>query len=156
MVPGLYGSQGSHGAHGMSKTKAYRTWGAMIQRCYNEKSPYWQRYGGRGIQICPQWRESFECFHQDMGDPPSPQHSIDRIDNNGDYSPQNCRWATQRQQMQNTRRNRLLTFAGETKCLSVWAEELGVNSATLTGRLDTGWTVEEALSKPVFKNISKE
>lgn len=88
-------------AHGLTKTVEYRAWHSMKQRCLNPKCRRWNKYGGRGIAICQKWLDSFEAFLADMGPRPSPDHSIDRIDNDGDYEPGNCRWATRSQQQQN-------------------------------------------------------
>lgn len=88
--------------HGMTNTKIYRLWQGMIQRCYNPMADNYARYGGRSIKVCDRWRYSFENFYEDMGERPE-GHSLDRIDNNGDYTPENCKWATFTEQRLNTR-----------------------------------------------------
>ena len=90
--------------HGMKKTRVYRIWNAMRQRCHNPNQPHYERYGGKGVTVCRKWRKDFVAFYEDMGDPPSDKHSIDRINPHGNYEPRNCRWATASQQNRNKRR----------------------------------------------------
>lgn len=135
--------------HGRSKTSEYRIWSLAIQRCHNPIHPPFPKYGGRGIIVCDRWRHSFIAFLKDMGSRPSPQHTLDRIDNNGPYSPENCRWASRREQSLNTRRNRLVSWRGQTLPIGEWAMIVGVHSRTLRARLDRlGWDVDRALSTP--------
>lgn len=133
--------------HGMSKTSEYGIWRGMIRRCSNPNDEAWKNYGGRGIKVCERWRESFEAFFADMGKRPSDDHSIDRFpNNNGDYEPGNCRWATSMEQMRNTRVNRLIEYKGKRKCVAEWAEQYGVRPGILYVRLfKSGWTFEEAV-----------
>ncbi len=136
--------------HGRSRTPEYNIWSCLITRCENRSSARYADYGGRGVAVCQRWRNSFEAFFEDMGLRPSPQHSIDRFpDNDGPYSPENCRWATAKEQMRNKRNNRQLTFRGETLIVSEWAERIGIQRNTIHRRLGLGWTVEEALTTPV-------
>lgn len=121
----------------------------MIQRCYDSNFPYYYRYGGRGITVCEQWRSSIENFYADMGPKPTRDHSLDRIDNDGNYSPENCRWATCKEQLRNTRANHLITYNGETLCITEWAEQLGMRPNALGLRIAKGWTIERALTQPV-------
>lgn len=142
----------SRSQHGMYLSPEYRAWAHMIERCHNPGAQSYANYGGRGIRVCERWRVSFVAFMADMGQRPSPHHSIDRFpDNNGNYEPENCRWAIPKQQMRNTRRNRLLTHAGKTMCLTDWALETGLNYVTILGRLRRGWSVGQALSTPPAK-----
>lgn len=120
----------------------------MIARCENPNDPGYKNYGGRGILVCRDWH-SFECFLRDMGPRPSLAHSLNRKDNDGPYSPDNCIWSTRREQGRNKRNNRLLSYRGRQLCLSEWAEELGIPLTTLWRRLRRGWSVKKTLSTPV-------
>ena len=135
---------------GAGATRVYRIWSCMLTRCYNPDRASWQDYGGRGIKVCDRWRESFENFYADMGEPPTPRHTLDRYpDNGGDYSPDNCRWATMSQQARNRRSTRMIEYQGRTMAISDWADEYGIKLACLTGRLNNGWDIEKALTTPV-------
>lgn len=141
-----------HGAaqwkHGQIYTSEYRSWAGMFDRCTNPNNGSFSRYGGRGITVCAAWSD-FRIFMQDMGAKPSPQHSLDRIDVNGIYCPENCRWADSVQQNRNKRSNISITFRGETKLLIEWAQLLGFTYYTLIHRICTRkWDVERALTQP--------
>lgn len=135
--------------HGMKGTGEWHTWSAMRSRCLNPRNRQYPQYGGRGIYICQEWIDSFEAFFADMGPQPNPTHTLDRRDNSGPYSKENCRWATPKQQGRNTRQNVLLTFRGQTKTMIEWAEEYGMRHSTLRERLMSGKTTEDALTTPV-------
>lgn len=126
----------------------HRIWCQMRQRCASPKDKRFHDYGGRGIRVCPRW-ESFECFLEDVGQRPSGEHSLDRIDNDGNYEPGNVRWATRSEQQRNRRNSIRLAFRGESLLLVEWAERLGVKYTTLETRLRRGWSVERTLSKVV-------
>jgi len=144
--------------HGMSvNSPEYRAWVSMKSRCYDPNFVDFERYGGRGIKVCDEWRDSFENFYADMGPRPSKEHSLDRYPNNdGDYSPINCRWATSIQQHRNKSSNRLLTLNGVTKCMSEWAECLGVSKHVIYMRLKKGWSLEQALTTPLYGKMQFE
>ena len=127
----------------------YNAWTGMHERCDRPESPGFKNYGGRGIKICPEWQDSFEAFYRDLGSKPTPQHSIDRIDNDKGYSKENCRWATRSEQQRNTRTNRLLTINGQTKCLEDWSSFYGIKPSSALGRIERGWPLEKAFSTPV-------
>lgn len=129
-------------------TPEYRAWVAMRHRCYVKTTRDYANYGGRGITVCERWRESYDNFLADMGCKPSPRHSIDRIDNFGPYSPENCRWATQSEQNRNRRSCRLLEFQGRTQTLVAWVEEYGLTRQTVSYRLRRGWSLGRALTTP--------
>ena len=131
--------------HGTILTE-WNIWSNLRQRCYNPNNSCYHNYGGRGIFVCDRWRHSFEAFYADMGPRPSPHHTIERIDNGGPYSPENCCWATRKIQCRNTRRNHLITFAGETLPLAEWAERAGIGSDTILYRLKAGWSLDRALT----------
>jgi hypothetical protein len=118
----------------------------MIDRCSNPRSQHFDRYGGRGIRVCSRW-SSFWKYVEDMGERPSNRHSLERIDNDANYEPGNCRWATQAEQMLNTCQTKKLVFMGREKPLIVWAREVGINYWTLIRRLQRGWSVERALTR---------
>ena len=132
--------------HGKSGYAIYGVWRSMVSRCHNKSHVDYKNYGGRGISVCVRWRRSFENFYTDTSPRPSGM-SLDRIDNNGDYTAENCRWATRKQQNRNTRRNRVLTFNGESKCVSEWSEITGIRYHTIIGRIDRcGWSIDKALT----------
>lgn len=134
--------------HGKSGTRIYSIWIQMLARCTKPRSTMYPSYGARGIRVCERWSTSFDAFLQDMGEPPTPKHSIDRIDNNGHYEPGNCRWADPKTQGNNARHNRIIEFRGESMTLSQWAERVGMRYQLIQARLSRlGWTVERALTE---------
>ncbi len=134
--------------HGMSKSVEFKVWQGVHARCSNRNSDDWPHYGGRGIAVCPEWGD-FAVFYADMGARPSPDHSLDRRDNDGPYSPGNCRWATPEIQANNTSRNLLLTHLSETKTMSEWCRTLGLSYAAVQNRKMRGWSDKDALTTPV-------
>lgn len=112
----------------------YESWKGMKQRCKNRNSKSYHNYGGRGISVCREWEESFENFFLDMGPKPSTNHSLDRINNDGNYEPKNCRWATLQEQNRNSRHNLIINYRGRQKCATEWAEILGLSLQTIIGR----------------------
>ena len=140
---------GANKTHGMTRTRIYRLWSAMHDRCRNPRNSHYPTYGERGITVCSRWRD-FEAFYADMGERP-PGMTLNRIDNDGPYSPANCEWASAVTQGRNKASNKLLTFNGKTQPLSAWAEELGMNYNTLNTRLQRGWDDERVLATPIKK-----
>lgn len=126
------------------------TWQAMMARCYQPSAPRYNRYGARGIVVCDRWHD-FKNFLEDMGERPRGL-TIDRIDNDGNYEPDNCRWASAQTQARNRSNNRLLTYKGKTQCITAWASEIGLNRTTLRKRLDLGWSLEKALTTRKLEN----
>lgn len=135
-------------AHGGTSLPEYRVWLSMRTRCTNSAEPSYPRYGGRGIQVCERW-ESFENFLADMGSRPTRHHQIERTDNDGNYEPGNCRWATRSENCNNRVSSRVLVHDGRTLTLAEWARETGLNSHTVANRIDRlGWSVQRALTTP--------
>ena len=123
--------------HGLSRNKLYSVWSGIKQRCCNKKAGNYYRYGGRGIMICDEWKNDFQCFYEwAINNGYKDGLTIDRIDNNGDYTPNNCRWATLIEQQNNTRRNHFITYNGITKYLTRWAKLFGVCTETLRYRVN--------------------
>lgn len=139
-----------HGHKAAHETTAeYRAWCKIRERCCNPNDAAFSRYGGRGINICDRWLESYEAFYQDMGDKPSSDHSVDRIDNSKGYSPENCRWATRHEQANNKRNNKMLTAGGRQMTMAQWAREMRLKVGTIQSRLKCGWSEEDAVMRPV-------
>lgn len=137
--------------HGRRWTRTYKIWDGMRQRCTNPNATGYEQYGGRGIKVCERWMDSFEAFFADMGDPPSDDHSLDRRNNDGPYSPENCRWATEVEQHNNRSDNRMLTHDGRTLTVAEWVRVTGLSKDTILKRLKRGWSVDRALSAPVIE-----
>ena len=129
----------------MYYTRTYKRWAGMLQRCTNENRPDYNYYGNRGIRVCDKWL-NFKGFYEDMGDCPE-KLTLDRIDTNGNYCKENCRWADRKTQSRNTRKNRIITFNGQTKCVSEWAEITGIKYITLIDRLERNWPNQKLLIK---------
>lgn len=142
--------------HGKRGTRLYTVWNNMRERCRNPQNREYVRYGGRGIKVCDEWKNDFRAFYDwamSSGyDETAPRGkcTLDRIDNDGNYEPTNCRWATAKDQANNTRRTRFIEFNGERHSVTEWARRLGINQSTLSMRINKyGWSVEKALKTEV-------
>jgi hypothetical protein len=126
----------------------------MLSRCRNKNAAKFERYGGRGIKVCKRWEigedgaSGFECFMLDMGNKPSIKHSLDRIDNDGDYEPGNCKWATSSEQANNRSSNHLITYMGETMSMMDMANKVGMSYFVLRNRISRGWPIDAAINAP--------
>lgn len=135
--------------HGLSrKVSEYAVWKSMRQRCNNPKSTFYCRYGGRGITICDEWND-FSKFYSDMGSRPSPAHTLERKNNNGNYCKANCEWATRAEQSVNTSHCVYLEFDGQILTMSQWTRKLSLPKGLIFGRLRKGWSVNRTLTEPV-------
>ena len=142
--------------HGYFGTPEYGVWGGIVDRCENPNSKGWDNYGGRGIRVDPVWRDNPVAFIESMGPRPTPKHSVERLDVNGPYAPNNCVWATQEEQSNNKRNNVILTFEGKTQTMAQWARELGISQGALRDRLKVR-DVEGALNfAPVERGTKVE
>ena len=140
--------EGRSPVHGRYGTTEYRAWRGAMSRCFNRNNPSYSRYGGRGIRVCARWRNDFRAFFADMGLRPSPKHSLDRKRNSGDYTPRNCRWATQVEQARNRSRRRMITAFGRRLGVVEWAELTGVPDTAIRQRLVLGWDTRLAVAVP--------
>lgn len=152
------GGTGREVRHGLSYTKIYRTWASIKNRCYNINSKAYLDYGGRGIKVAECWRQSFEVFLKDVGFPPTPEHEIDRINNNGDYEPGNCRWVLTEVQNRNKRDTIKIMLNGKEVCLAEACRIVGVKYSLISQRLKskTNWSFEEAIKVPSGKGRNRE
>ncbi len=132
--------------HGKTSSPEYKVWNNMLSRCNNKNHPRYPDWGGRGITVCDEWLK-FAGFYSDMGDRPSPHHTLERADNKLGYTKDNCYWATPAEQSLNRRSNTHLTHAGETKTIKEWSDTLGVKAVTISSRLRRGYTIERALER---------
>lgn len=157
---GCYVNQDSYKSradyHGLQGSPEYKIWKGIRKRCYGKNQTGYENYGGRGITMCDRWKSSFKAFFEDMGPRPSANHSIERTNNDGNYEPGNCVWATDFEQNRNRRDNVMLEFRGERLCLTDWARRFGMKKGTLRSRLESGLSVEEALTIPVRQWRSDE
>lgn len=146
----------THGESNVNKTRLYRIWAGMKTRCYNKNQSYaYGKYGAKGIVVCDEWKESYEAFRDwAHGNGYQDNLSIDRIDPHGPHSPDNCRWATDKQQQDNRSNNRILTFNGVSKTLAEWADATGFTKSTIEHRLSRGWSVANTLQTPMRKPMN--
>lgn len=141
-------------SHALSKTREYRIWASMIQRCTNPKTNAFKNYGGRGIIVCKKWLDSFEDFLSDVGIAPSGEHTLDRFPNhNGNYEPGNVRWATSAQQARNTQQNIFVTIGDKTLCVRDWADHFGISQFTIYDRIKRGRPLNESLFAPPNRGL---
>lgn len=136
-----------NGRHFLSHSRTHNIWSMMKTRCLNKTNRAYPRYGGRGITVCDEWL-TFDNFLRDMGECPSTRHTLDRIDNNSGYSPDNCRWADWKTQQNNRSSNRLFSYKNETLTISQWAERTGINRRTITQRINKGWSSDKIFTPP--------
>lgn len=130
----------------------YSVWNRMKRRCYNPKGHKYYSYGARGIKVCDEWKNDYDTFYKwAIENGYQDGLWIERIDNDGNYCPENCKWATRKEQMRNTRRNNFVDYNGETKTLAEWCEELKLYYRTVNGRLHRGWSIERAFETPTNK-----
>ncbi len=136
--------------HNLSYTNEYQIWLKIKDRCFNKTTKAYKWYGGRGITIWDKWKKDFKRFYKDIGKRPSLKYTLDRIDNDGNYEPSNCKWSTQREQNRNYSRNINITYNNKTQCIMEWSEELNIKYGTLRARLiNYGWSIEKAFNTPV-------
>lgn len=143
--------------HGMTRTRLYKEWAGMKQRCYNVNSPIYKDYGFRGIVVCDEWKDDYMAFYEwsikSGYDETAPRGvcTLERKDNNGPYSPENCRWATIKEQSLNKRNTVRLTYNGETLLIPEWAERTGLSSDVIRQRRKKGWPVQRILTEPLHR-----
>lgn len=140
--------------HGETKTRLHKIWEAMRSRCCDKNHKHFGDYGGRGIHICEEWSDYIHFRNWALNNGYSEDLTLDRIDVNGDYCPENCRWADWEIQQNNKRSNHNLTYGGKTQTISEWSRSTGINKTTIRARIMAGWSVEDVLNKPVRKRLN--
>jgi hypothetical protein len=139
----------------LSQSKTYKAYKNMKSRCLNPNTPYYYLYGGRGIKVCKRWLKSYLLFLEDLGERPGEDYSLDRIDVNGDYQPDNCRWVKMSVQANNRRDNHHLVHDGQSLTIQQWANKIGIKSNTLLYRIKRGWSIDRALTTATEVNSEK-
>ncbi len=142
--------------HGMADTRIYKIWRNMKQRCSNPNATKYEIYGGKGIKVCDEWLKFMNFYNWSIANGYNDNLSIDRIDGDKDYTPENCRWVTYKVQGNNTEQNHILTYRGKTQNITQWAEELEIDSNTLNTRISRGWNIEKALTTPVMQELERD
>lgn len=141
---------------GRKNTRLYRIWNNMKSRCYNPHFSQYKNYGARGISVCDEWKDDFQSFHDwAISHGYTDELTIDRIDNNGNYRPDNCRWINNKAQSNNRRSNHIVTIENETKTLTEWCEIYDINYQTVQDRIRRGWSESDALTKPICTKFKK-
>ena len=143
--------RGYNGKHNLSNHRTYKIWVNMKSRCYKKIAVNYNRYGGRGIKVCDEWQEFQPFYNWAINNGYRDDLTLDRIDVNGNYEPNNCRWLSVKEQNRNTRANRLITYKGETHCVAEWSEILGINVKLIYDRLRKNWTIEEVFETPLLR-----
>lgn len=139
------------GTHHLTKTRIFRIWDCMKTRCLNKNYTYFKHYGGRGITICDEWKNDFMSFYNwAINNGYKENLTIDRINNDGNYEPSNCRWVTMKEQNRNQSKNKFITYRGKTLCLTDWAKLIGIGKSSLKYRLNCGWSMDN-----IFKGVEK-
>lgn len=143
--------------HGMTNTRLYNIWHKMKERCYNRNHVHYHNYGGRGIAVCDQWKNNFQNFYNwAMHNGYSDNLTIDRKDDDGNYTPENCRWATPMEQQNNLRNNRIICAMGKSQSIARWSAEMSIPYSTIYSRLCGGWNEEDAIITPIDKSKSSK
>lgn len=142
--------------HGLTKSPEFYVWSSMKSRCSCPNSHRYENYGARGITVCDRWRNSFMNFLSDMGNRPSDRHTLERINNDGNYEPSNCKWATMQEQNLNKSSRVAITYKGTTMCIAEWARVLPLSKTAINNRLKRGWSAEQIIETPALPRSKRK